>query len=141
MSPPETKAISFRSGDSAGSVKYGCDLTSAAALCIAAWPKLMLFKLSTMHNKPTTITDHFRRRAIFGSLQQKSNFRTERKRRTLKYRSKRRENRYNFASAGTIANARTGNVPNFRTFTGTEKNLNPSLGSSRNPHKCSTIGM
>jgi len=39
------------------------------------------------------------------------------------------------------ANARTGKLPIPRTFTGTAKNRNPASGSSRRPHRCSTIGI
>ena len=45
------------------------------------------------------------------------------------------------SSSGITAKARTGNVPNARTFTGTAKKRKPASGSWSRPRRCSTIGM
>src|ERR1039458_7528306 len=41
----------------------------------------------------------------------------------------------------TIANARTGKLPNRFTFTGAAKNLNPPAGSAPRLHRCSAMGI
>ena len=179
MSPPETNAISFLSGESAGSVKYGCGVTLEVTSSARTEVKFTAAKLSVKLMQTTLTAVHFQRSGIsdlrnqnvieyFRAVEEQSlgNYDLQHSLRISKLvlgpqaSSPANDDLLILVATGqartpcgpstsrtiaqffgTSANARTGNVPKLRTFTGTAKNLKPWLGRSRSPQRCSTIGM
>src|SRR5688500_4424972 len=112
MSPPETNALTFRSGESDGSAKYGRG-SARANVAVDASQRRTINTLSYTDMVGLPKSSH------------------------RLHRLKKRSADLDY----TIPNARTGNVPNCRTLTGTAKNLKSLSGRSLKLQRCSTSGI